>query len=415
MSSQNQTEIISIGTEILVGEIVDTNASYLATQLRLLGNEPIRITGVGDDRVQLCQVLRQALERSDVILTSGGLGPTEDDLTRECIAEILDEILVVDRELEKDLRRLFKRLGREMPVHNIKQAMLIPSAKPLPNPYGTAPGWWIEKYGKIIIALPGPPRELKPMWETEVKPKLQPKFPAKPILTRTLKTFGVPEAKVAEMVTHLFNTVSPSLGIYAKPDGIHLRLICRGGTSKEFLENTERQLEGILKGHVWGKDNDTLPAIIGKLLTEKNLSLATIEDGTCGLVASIITSVDGSSKYYRGGLIVSSDDIKISLGISPELIMRYGAISAEVAEIMAVVAREKFSTDIGLSITGIEGLDNSQGKTPGLTFVGIADDRGKTNWQQANLPYRDIVRERVAIAALFRLRQRLMEMDTAIH
>lgn len=170
-----------------------------------------------------------------------------------------------------------------MPAHNIKQVMLIPSAKPLTNRYGTAPGWWVEKNGKIIVALPGPPRELKPMWQTEVKPRLHSRFRGKPVLTRTLKTYGLPEAKVAEMVMPFFDLSNPSLGIYAKPDGIHLRLIARGENSNELLETTEKQLEEILTSYIWGKDNDNLPGVIGKLLSEKGLSLATMEDGTRGI------------------------------------------------------------------------------------------------------------------------------------
>jgi len=409
MISKNKAEIISIGTEILMGEIVDTNASYLASELKLLGNQLIRITVVGDDRVQLCQVLRQALKESDIVLTSGGLGPTEDDLTRECLAETLGETLAIDGELEKDLRCFFKRLEREMPSHNIKQAALIPSATSIPNPLGTAPGWWIEKGGQIIVTLPGPPRELKPMWENEVKPKLQPKFSAKPILTRTLKTFGLGEAQIAEMIMPLFSKENPSLGIYAEPDGIHIRIISADKNAKEFLEDTERQLENILKGYIWGRDNDTLPALIGKLLVERNFSLATMEDATRGLIANIVTSVDGSSEYYRGGLVVGSDETKVSLGVPPELITIHGAISAEVAETMALIAREKYSADIGLSITGIVGLDSSEDQTPGIAFVGIADSQGKASWRQFNIPFRDIARERAAIAALFRLKQRLLE------
>lgn len=415
MTSQNQAEILSIGTEILMGETADTNSSYLANQLKLLGIELIRITVVGDDRVQLCQVLRQALERSDMILTSGGLGPTEDDITRECLAEALEETLAINKELERDLHDYFKRLGRDMSAHNTKQVMIIPSAKPLRNQCGTAPGWWIEKGEKIAIALPGPPRELKPMWEKEVIPKIQLKFPAKPILTRTLKTFGISEAKVSEMVMPFSSIGNPSLGIYAKSDGIHLRLIAHGENSEGTLKNAERQLEKIMRDHLWGKDSDTLPAVIGKLLTVKKLSLATMEDGAHGFISNIITSIGGSSRYYRGSLVVSSDDIKITLGIPPKLITRYGAISAEVAEIMAVVAKEKFSADIGLSVTGIMGLDSSEDKTLGLAFIGIADSQGITSWRQDNIPYRDIARQRVAIAALFRLRQRLMEIDTSIH
>jgi len=200
MSNQNKAEIISIGTELLRGEIVDTNTSYLASQLPFLGIELQRVTTVGDDRDQLFQVLTQALDRSTLIITSGGLGPTEDDLTRECIAAVLDEEITVDPELETQLRVLFERMGREMPPHNIKQAWTIPSAETLPNPRGTAPGWWVERGEETIVALPGPPRELIPMWQNEVTPRIQAKIPKMKILSRTIKTFALPEAKVAELV-----------------------------------------------------------------------------------------------------------------------------------------------------------------------------------------------------------------------
>lgn len=413
MSNQNQAEIISIGTELLRGEITDTNASYLASQLPFLGIELGRITAVSDDKEQLCQVLSQVLERSALILTSGGLGPTEDDLTRECLAAVLGEELAVDAELEKQLRAFFARLGREMAAHNIKQAMLIPSAKPLPNPQGTAPGWWIEKDGKIIVALPGPPRELKPMWQNEVKPRLQSRFPGKAILSRTLKTFGLPEAKVAELVTSFFNSANPSLGIYANPDGIHLRLIARGENSKELLDTAEEQLKEILTYHIWGKDEDSLERVVGKWLSEKGLTLATMEGGTGGPLANIITNAAGSSEYYRGGLIACSDEMKVTWGVPAQLIKQYGVISAEVAEAMAVVAKERFSADFGLSTTGVMGLDSLEGKLSGLAYVGLADAQGKRSWQQNYPPYRDVARHRAAFAALFYLRQRLIELKIA--
>jgi nicotinamide-nucleotide amidase len=408
MTLRNQAEIISIGTEILMGEIVDTNAIYLATQLKLLGNELARITIVGDDHIQLCQVLKQALERANIVLTSGGLGPTEDDITRECLAEVLGERLAVDEESEKGLRDLFRHLGREMPAQNVRQAMLIPSAKPLRNKIGTAPGWWVVKGGKIIITLPGPPRELKPMWENEVRPRLQLKYPAKPILTRTLKTYGLAEAKVAEMVKPFDNKGNFSLGFYARRDGIHLRLISRGGNSEESLEEGERQLEKLLDGYIWGKDDDTLPGIIGRVLIENGLSLATMEVGTHGFVASIISSVDRSVEYYRGGLVVGTEEMQVSLGLASRLLTQYGAISAEVAEAMAALAKEKFSADIGLSITAIERLDSQEGNRPGLAYVGLADNYSRTSWRQSNLPYQDVAREWLAMSALFRLRERLI-------
>lgn len=413
MSSQNQAEIISIGTELLRGEITDTNSSYLASQLPLSGIDLYRITTAGDDREQLCHIFSQALERSALVVTTGGLGPTEDDLTRECIAAVLREELVVDAELEQQLRDMFTRMGREMPPHNIKQAWLIPSAKPIPNPRGTAPGWWVEKGGKIIVALPGPPRELIPMWQNEVMPRLQSSLPGATILSRTTKTFALAEATVSEMAQSFFSSTNPLLGIYSKPDGIHLRLIAHGENAGQILQAAEQQLEDIFGASIWGKDDDTLEGVVGRWLSENGLTLATIEDGTGGLLGNRISGTPGSSKYYRGGLIANSDEIKATWGVPPQLIDEYGAISAEVAEAMAEAARDRFSADFGLSTTGVVSADNPEGKPPGLTYVGVADAQGKSSWQQNFARFRDEAGHRGAIAALFRLRERLIELKIA--
>jgi len=413
MSSQNQAEIISIGTELLRGEITDTNAGYLASQLPLLGLELLRVTTVGDNKEQLCQVLRQSLERSALVITSGGLGPTEDDLTRECVAAVLDEEPAVDAELEKQLRALFGRMGREMPPHNLKQAWLIASAKSLPNPRGTAPGWWVAGDKATIVTLPGPPRELIPMWQNEVTPRLQEKFPREAILSRTVKTFALPEAKVAEMVMPFFDSTNPAMGIYAKSDGIHLRLIAHGDKANQLLRTAEKKLEEILAPNVWGKDEDSLTGVIGQSLKERGLTLATMEDGTGGLVANMIHSNPESPQYYRGGLIAPSDEIKVAWGVPPELIKEQGAISAEVAETMAEMVKERFSADFGLSTTGVVASGDSEGKPPGLTYVGLADSQGTRSWQQNFARFRDEAGQREAIAALFRLRERLIELKIA--
>ncbi len=413
MNSQNQAEIMSIGTELLRGEITDTNASYLASQLPLIGLELYRVTTVGDDKEQLCQALRQALERSALIVTSGGLGPTEDDLTRECIAAVLGEEPAVDAELEKQLRALFGRMGREMPPHNMKQAWLIPSAKSLPNPRGTAPGWWVEKDKATIVALPGPPRELIPMWQNEVTPRIKERFPGEVILSRTIKTYALPEATVAEMVMPFFDSTNPSMGIYAHQDGIQLRLIAHGDDAEQLLKTAEEQLEEILAPNVWGKDEDSLTGVVGGWLNEKGLTLATIEDGTGGLVANMISNDDGSSQYYRGGLIARSDEMKVDWGVPSELIKEHGAISAEVAEAMAAAVKERLSADFGLSTTGVMAPGNPEGKPPGLTYVGLANGQGKRSWQQNFARFRDEAGQREAIAALFRLRERLIDLKIA--
>jgi len=251
------------------------------------------------------------------------------------------------------------------------------------------------------------------MWQNEVKPRLQSRFTGKVILSRTIKTFALPEAQVAEMVQPLFNSTNPSLGIYAKPDGIHLRLIAQGDDSERLLRIAEEQLEEILGPSIWGKDDDSLEGTLGKWLSEKGLTLVTMEDGTGGRLGSIIASAPGSSKYYRGGLIARSDEMKVAWGVPHHLIKEHGAISAEVAEAMAAAAKERLSADFGLSTSGILRAPSLDGKPPGLTYIGIAETAGQRSWDQNYARFRDESGNREAIGALFRLRERLIELKIA--
>ncbi len=407
-------EILSIGTEILMGEITDTNASYLASQLPLLGIDLHWVTQVSDDRAKLVEILKQAWNRSALILTTGGLGPTEDDLTREAIAEILDEKLEVSPALEQELRSFFTSMGLEMSSNNIKQATLIPSAQAIPNPRGTAPGWWVEREGKIIVAMPGPPGELQHMWKNEVMPRLQQKLKGEVIVSRTLKSFGLSEGKVDELVNPLFSSVNPALGIYAKPDGIHLRLIAKASKQEEaeaLLARGEAHLREILKDNIWGTDDDTLEGVVGTLLTSKGLTLATMESCTGGLLATTLTDVPGSSAYYKGGFVAYSNEAKIAQGVDAQLIEQHGAVSSEVAEAMAQAARLRLKTDIGIGITGVAGPDKLEGKEPGIAYIAVSDSKGKQTIKNNYLPRRPEVKRRATTAALFILRQRLLSSD----
>jgi len=414
MANRYLAELISVGTELLRGEVIDTNAGYLASELPLLGIELQAMSTAADNREQLCQLLQQAMARSDLVIAGGGLGPTEDDLTRDCIASVLNEEMTVDPEMEQQLRAMFTRTGREMPAHNIKQAFLIPSARSLPNPRGTAPGWWVEKEGKTIVALPGPPRELKPMWKNEVTPRLKTRFPGEEILSRTIKTFVIAEARVSELVQPFFESSNPMLGIYSHPDGIHIRMVARGDNPRQLLDTTETQLEEILAPHVWGKDSDTLEGIICGWLGQRGLTLATMEDGTGGLLANVIADAPKSSDCYRGGLVACSNETKTAWGVPPGVIEQYGIISAEVAGAMAVAARDRLSADFGLGTTPVARVDNPEGKQPGLAFIGVADVKGTQTWQQNYPPTWEGVRDRAAISALFRLRERMIELKLNI-
>ena len=410
MNKPISAEIISIGTELLRGEITDTNAVYLASQLPLIGIELQRITTSGDDVKMLAQVLRQALKRSAVVITTGGLGPTQDDLTREAIAMVLDEKLFMDAELETQLRVAFARMGREMSPSNLQQAMRIPSAIPLTNQRGTAPGLWIDKNDKVLVVMPGPPREMLPMWQNEVLPRLKTRFNGVTILTRTIKTFSIQEAKVGELVQEFFKVDNPITGIYAKPDGIQVRLIAHGNNARQLLDAAEKKIKKSLAPYVWGMDNDTLAGIIGQVLSSHGMSLATMEGFTGGLLGHIITDSILSSQFYRGGIIANSNLTEIGLGIPAVLIEENRGVSSEAAEAMALSIKEKFSTDFGLSITGVY-RNREPANQSDIVYIGIADTGGTKSWQQQFMLNRADSRERAAVAALFRLRERLIETN----
>ena len=406
-----KAEILSIGTELLMGEVADTNATYLAAQLPLLGIDLHWVTVVGDDMERLAEAFRRAVARSDVVLATGGLGPTQDDLTREAIALVLAEDLHVSEPLEKELRSLFERFGRPMPPHNLKQATLIGSAQAVRNPRGTAPGWWVEKDGVTLVAMPGPPREMQPMWEDDIAPRLRERLQGRVILCRTLKSFGLSEAGVDQMVSAFFSLCNPALGIYARPDGIHLRLIARAAKraeAQELIDSTEARLRQVLADHIWGVDEETLAGVVGRLLTQRKLTLATMESCSGGLLASAITDVPGSSAYFKGGFVSYSNEAKIALGVDARAIEKYGAVSSEVAEAMAEAARRQVKTDIGIGITGVAGPDKLEGKDPGVVHIAIADSRGARSLGARYPLGRDQVKHLAAAHALFLLRQRLL-------
>jgi nicotinamide-nucleotide amidase len=402
--------IVSIGTELLLGEVVDTNASYIASQLPLLGLDLQAVIVVSDRIQSLVEAFEQAWQRFDIVLATGGLGPTRDDLTREAIAQVLGEKLTVSPGLEKDLRAIFAAMGRDMPPTNMKQATLIPSAQSIPNPRGTAPGWWVEKRGKIMVVMPGPPVEMQRMWEMEVMPRLRAKARHEVVLLRTLKCVGS-EADVGEKAGPVFAMGNPVLGVYAKPDGIHLRLIARAvddAKAASLIAEAEGKLRNALSSHIWGTDSDTLESVVGTLLSTKHLTLATMESCTGGLLASTITDVPGSSAYFKGGFVSYTNEMKIDLGVDARLIEKYGAVSHQVAEAMAERARQHLKADIGLAVTGVAGPDPLEGKPPGLAYIGIADGKKARSIEGRNPPRRVDVKRLVVTHALFMLRQELV-------
>lgn len=409
-----RAELISIGTEILLGEIVDTNSAYLASQLPLLGFDLYWISTVGDNRKRLVEILETAWKRSDVIITTGGLGPTEDDVTREALSDLLNEKPYLDKGLEKWLRELFSSRKMHMPERNLKQATLIPSSRPIPNTKGTAPGWWIEKEGKLIIALPGPPSEMITMWEKEVWPGLRARFAAEVILSTTLKIFGMGEAAVDEVLTPLLTSTNPTIGVYAKPDGIHVRLTAKAGSeagAKEALDSMQSKVRALFGDKIWGRDNETLPGTIGAMLLKGRLKLASMESCTGGLFASTITDVAGSSGYFKGGLVAYTREMKIYWGVSEQTIDKYGLVSPETAHAMASAARKLLDSDVGVGITGVAGPSEMEGKKPGVVHIAV-DCLGKISLYRGNIHGdRFMVKQRAATAALLELRKALLNIN----
>ncbi len=371
-----KAEIISVGTEILLGEILDTNAQHIASRLPALGIDLYWMSQVGDNLGRLTEAIQRAWDRSDLILLTGGLGPTEDDVTREAVAAALDEPLSVDASLEAQLRALFASRGLLMPEGNVKQAALIPSARAIPNPRGTAPGWWVERDGRILVAMPGPPVEMERMWEKEVAPRLAQISTGGLIVSRTLKTAGIGEGAVDEMVSPLLKSTNPTMAVYARPDGVHLRITAKAATAAEaqrLIAPMEDEARRILGQAIWGADDETLEAVVGAMLRERGLSLATMESCTGGLLASTITDVAGSSSYFRGGFVAYTAEMKIALGVDGDLVRRHGVVSAEVAQDMARAARERLEADYGIGITGVAGPEPLEGKPVGTVHIGLND------------------------------------------
>lgn len=409
-----RAEIISVGTELLLGEITDTNASFLAGQLPSLGIDLYWISQVGDNQARLIEVLQRAWQRSDIVMVTGGLGPTEDDLTRESIAEMMGEKMRVEPVLESEIRGFFARLNLEMPLSNIKQATLIPSAEAIHNIQGTAPGWWIEKDNHIIIAMPGPPGEMQRMWQQEILPRIQQRFPGAIIFSKTLKTFGLSEAKVGELVSLLFSSANPTLGVYAKVDGIHLRLTAKAQDQKhveELIAKGEDSIRAILGEHIWGTDNDTLDSVVGKTLVEKGLSLAVMEGFTGGLLITVITEAPEALKYFKGGLIACSNEAWRAGGVDTRIISDYGASSAKLAQDMAQAARLRLNADIGIGIAGEHEQNGTEGRPIGTIHVGIDDGKNKRVVTYRYPGDKARVKRRATIAALFELRKMLATLE----
>ena len=409
-----KAEIMGIGTELLMGELTDTNSSWIASRLPALGIELQWVSIIGDDLPRLTEAFKQGMERSDIIFTTGGLGPTQDDLTREAIAAAFGETPIIQQEVVEDLERYFAARGGPMPQHNIKQANLIPSARFVPNRNGTAPGWWAARDGKIIICMPGPPGENQSMWEEQVEPQLAGLIEDEVTITRNIKTMGMSEGAVDEIVSEFFGVENPYLGIYSKADGIHLRVIARAkdtATAYAMIAPVEKAIHERLGEYVWGYDDDTPEQAAGKSLMEKSLSVAVMEMCTGGALANSITDNPNSISYFKGGNVAYDGAALRSCGVPGEVMEKHGVASQETANAMAETVRRNFNADVGIAVTGVPGPGEFEGKPLGLAYICVSNGEKIRGMEMRLPPRRVTIKRRVPNQALIELRRLVEETD----
>ena len=372
-------EILSVGTELLLGDIVDTNAPYLSGELASLGIAVLHRSTVGDNAGRLRAAVELALSRSDIVLLTGGLGPTADDITKQVCADVMGFALVRDSEAERTMRAFFQTRGRPMPESNLRQADVPLGGTVFHNDHGTAPGMAMEKDGKCVILLPGPPHEMRAMFTDKVKPFLAGKT-AGVIVSHTVRTMGIGESDMAERVAPLLEGSNPTVAPYAKQGEALLRVTARAdtpGQAEELMAPVLAEIRRILGDYIYGVDVEDIQHAVVQALLDKKLRVTTAESCTAGYIAKRLTEVAGASDVFDCGLVTYSNGMKEKLlGVRHETLVRHGAVSAETAMEMAQGAQRVSGAQIAVSVTGVAGPGCSESKPVGLAFIGIADRDG---------------------------------------
>ncbi len=407
-------EIIAIGSELLAPDRTDTNSLWLTEKLNSIGIEVKLKTIVGDDDARLEETIKDAVRRSRVVITTGGLGPTEDDITRKVAARALGRRLLLDEKVLEWIRGRFENLGRKMPERNSRQAMVIDGSEVLDNPNGSAPGLFIEHGGTAVALLPGPPREMRPMFENFVLPRLSEKSGNLRVVRRVLRVAGFGESAVDEMIAPIYlQYENPRTTILFNRTEIEVQLTAHGRTDQEaeiLLDRLTGQLEERLGQAIFSFAGESMEEVVGLKLAVGRYSLAVAESCTGGLIAQRLTEIPGASKYFVEGIVAYANEAKMrTLGVEPVLLLEHGAVSAPVAEAMAEGVRKRAGADFGLSVTGIAGPDGgSEEKPVGLVYIALADD-AHTEHRRLMLPGdRNLIRWRASQAALDLLRRRLI-------
>lgn len=371
-----KAEIIAIGTEILLGDIINSNAQYLAQELAALGIDMYYQQVVGDNEIRIMHAFDEAYSRSDIIITTGGLGPTDDDITKEVAAKYFNKELIEDENSTKKIRDYFKFRERAMTQNNLKQGLIPEGATVINNNNGTAPGVIMEDDNKIMIILPGPPKEMKPMFEESVKPYLQEKSDSI-LVSRVVKILGIGESAVAEEIKDLIDAqTNPTIAPYAKDVGVMLRITAKAATKDEALkliEPIEEEIKNRLGDNVYATEDINIEEVVARLLIEKKLTISTAESCTGGMIASYLINYPGISEVFLEGAVTYSNEAKHNrLGVNNDILNQYGAVSEETAREMAIGIAKTANTDVSIVTTGIAGPEGGTLEKPvGLVFIGV--------------------------------------------
>lgn len=408
-----KAEIITVGTEILLGDIVNTNSQFLAKELASLGLDVYYQSTVGDNESRLMDTLNESLDRSDIIITTGGLGPTNDDITKEVAAKCFNQELVFYNDIWKDIKQYFEKIGLEPTENNKKQAYFPKDCIILNNSNGTAPGAILKKENKMIIVLPGPPKEMIPMFNNELKKHLENLTDYK-LISRTLRFFGIGESELEDKLSDIINNqTNPTIAPYAKEGEVTLRITAKSYTKDDadnLIDEVENKIKTLVGKYLYGYGETTLEETVAKLLVEKNLTIAVSESCTGGMVSSTLIDYPGISQVFMEGCVTYSNEAKMSrLGVKKETLDNFGAVSTETAIEMAKGVAMNLKTNVGLSTTGIAGPGGGTTEKPvGLVYIGLYIN-GKTKVKKLNLAgSREKIRVKATKEALNFLRLELL-------